>query len=330
MNFVLHKRPLLTVENLCVFLPTPRGVVRAVEDVSFSLMPGRTLGVVGESGCGKTMLGRAVMGLLPTGTVLAKKTRITYKGRDLKNLSMKQLSGLRGKEMAMVFQDPMTSLNPVLKIGRQIAEALIHHLKVSKKEAFNRAVELMESVGIPMAARRLNHYPHQLSGGLRQRVAIAIALACDPKLLIADEPTTALDVTVQSDILDLLARLQEEKQMAMMLISHDLGVVAGRTHETAVMYAGKIVEHAPTDRLFKKMAMPYSKALMDAIPLLSDPPNQELSAINGSPPSLIDPGPGCRFYPRCHRAESKCRQKEPPLRGGGSANHRYACWYPLG
>lgn len=324
-----HAKPLLVVENLHAYLQTGYGLVRAVDGVSFSLKQGRSMGLVGESGCGKSMLGRALMRLLPPDSIVSKDTILRFQGQDINDLSGKQIRRIRGRDMAMIFQDPLTSLNPVIKVGQQIVEVLTHHLKIDKKSARDRAIELMQSVGIPMPRRRFEHYPHQLSGGLRQRVAIAIALACKPQLLIADEPTTALDVTIQADILNLLAKLQEENQMAMILITHDLGVVAGRTHETAVMYAGKIVEHAPTSELFSQMSMPYTRALMEAIPHLADPLHTTLQAIDGQPPDLIDPPRGCRFHPRCHQAKYRCKNEEPPLKNINNIDHRSACWYPL-
>jgi peptide/nickel transport system ATP-binding protein len=324
-----HKKPLLKVENLCTYVPTPKGRVHAVDGISFILEHGKTLGVVGESGCGKTMTAYSLMDLLPRGATMSPQTTIKFLGQNLINLPRPQLRKILGKDIAMIFQDPMTSLNPVIKIGQQISEVLVHHLQLDKQVARDRAGELLKQVGVPMAGRRLNHYPHQLSGGLRQRVAIAIALACEPQLLIADEPTTALDVTVQTQILDLLAELQEKTRMAMILISHDLGIVAGRTHETAVMYAGKIVEQAATDELFNHISMPYTRALMDAIPRLTNPPHTILQAIGGQPPDLIDPPPGCRFAPRCTRATNRCRQLEPELRSIKGQSHWFACWHPL-
>ena len=329
MTAKAHITPLLAVENLRTVIPTRGGRVHAVDGVSFALEPGKTLGVVGESGCGKTMMARSIMGLLPRNAIMPPETRIEFLGENLVGLPGPQMRSILGKDIAMIFQDPMLSLNPVIKVGRQITEVLHHHLKMDKPAARDRGIKLLRQVGIPMAERRFNHYSHQLSGGLRQRVAIAIALACEPQLLIADEPTTALDVTVQTDILDLLAKLQAEKRMAMILVSHDLGVVAGRTHKTAVMYAGKIVEQAATAELFKHTAMPYTRALMDAIPRLTDPPHTRLQAIGGNPPDLIDPPPGCRFAPRCSRAKDLCRQKEPELKHIEGQNHRFACWYPL-
>jgi oligopeptide/dipeptide ABC transporter ATP-binding protein len=260
---------------------------------------------------------------------MAPETAIEFRGQNLVGLSSRELRRILGKDIAMIFQDPMISLNPVLKVGRQITEVLNHHLQIKKLAARDRAIDLLKEVGVPVAETRFNQYPHQLSGGLRQRVDIAIALACEPQLLIADEPTTALDVTVQTEILDLLAKLQAEKRMAMILVSHNLGVVAGRTHETAVMYAGKIVEQALTPELFNHTAMPYTRALLDAIPRLTDPPHTTLRAIGGHPPDLIDPPPGCRFAPRCPRAADICRQQEPELRNREGRHHWFACWYPL-
>jgi peptide/nickel transport system ATP-binding protein len=246
--------PLLSLEAVSVELPTPRGLLRAVDKVDLGLMPGRTLGIVGESGCGKTMLSRAILQLLPKRARLSG--RVTFDGRDLATLSAEALRRLRGPELAVVFQDPMTSLNPVLTIGTQLVETLQAHLGMGAATAIRRSVELLAAVGIPAPEQRLRQYPHQLSGGMRQRVAIAIALSCEPKLLVADEPTTALDVTVQAQILDLLAREQKRRHMSMILITHDLGVVAGRTDEVAVMYAGRVVERGPTSRLFGYMRMP--------------------------------------------------------------------------
>ena len=255
---------LLSVEDVVVDLPTPRGNLRAVDQVDLTVGAGQTLGVVGESGCGKTMLSRAILQLLPKKAKLSG--RVMFDGQDLLQLSPEKLRKLRGRSLAVVFQDPMTSLNPVLTIGTQLIETLQEHLELDDATATRRSVELLAAVGIPAPEQRLAQYPHQLSGGMRQRVAIAIALSCEPKLLIADEPTTALDVTIQAQILDLLAREQRRRHMAMILITHDLGVVAGRTDEVAVMYAGRVVERAPTPALFKKMRMPYTEALLAAPP----------------------------------------------------------------
>ena len=260
----MTENTLLSVEDVVVDLPTPRGNLRAVDRVDLTVGAGQTLGVVGESGCGKTMLSRAILQLLPKKAKLSG--RVMFDGQDLLQLSPEKLRKLRGRSLAVVFQDPMTSLNPVLTIGTQLIETLQEHLELDDATARKRSIELLAAVGIPAPEQRLAQYPHQLSGGMRQRVAIAIALSCEPKLLIADEPTTALDVTIQAQILDLLAREQRRRHMAMILITHDLGVVAGRTDEVAVMYAGRVVERAPTPALFKKMRMPYTEALLAALP----------------------------------------------------------------
>jgi peptide/nickel transport system ATP-binding protein len=317
---------LLSVEGVHVELPTPRGPLHAVDGVDLSLAAGRTLGIVGESGCGKTMLSRAVLQLLPKRAEL--KGRIVFAGRDLVSLAPEALRKLRGPELAVVFQDPMTSLNPVLTIGTQLCETMQAHLGLDAAAAARRSVELLAGVGIPAPEQRLRQYPHQLSGGMRQRVAIAIALSCEPKLLIADEPTTALDVTVQAQILDLLAREQQRRHMAMILITHDLGVVAGRTDEVAVMYAGRVVERAPTPRLFARMRMPYTEALLAAIPKLEQPPHMALPAIAGRPPDPTRRSPGCAFAPRCRYADGQCREAAPLL-GASDGGAQFACWHPL-
>jgi peptide/nickel transport system ATP-binding protein len=318
--------PLLSVENVTVDLPTPRGLLRAVDGVDLRLAPGRALGIVGESGSGKTMLSRAVLQLLPKKATLSG--RVVFDGAELTRLAPQALRRLRGRSIAVVFQDPMTSLNPVLTIGTQLIETLQEHLGMDYAAAAARAVALLTEVGIPSPAQRLKQYPHELSGGMRQRVVIAIALSCEPKLLIADEPTTALDVTVQAQILDLLAREQRQRHMAMILITHDLGVVAGRTDEVAVMYAGRIVEQAPTTTLFKSMRMPYTAALMAAIPKLDAPPHTPLAAIAGLPPDPTRRVPGCAFAPRCPYVGARCSDEKPPLAFDGAA-HRFACWHPL-
>ena len=303
---------------------TDRGPLRAVDGVSFELEAGRTLGVVGESGSGKTVMSRSLLKLHPVAG-----GRIVFDGRDLLTLDEAELRGVRGREISIVFQDPMTSLNPVLTIGEQIVETLTHHLRLGRRAARDRARELLAAMGIPSPAARLGEYPHQLSGGMRQRVTIAMALACEPKLLIADEPTTALDVTVQAQILDLLQRQQAERGMAMILISHDLGVVAGRTDEIAVMYAGRIVERAPTGLLFRRARMPYTESLLRAVPRLDLPSHTRLLAIAGAPPDLAALPPGCRFQPRCPRARERCPVEEPALVRSADGDHWFACWYPV-
>jgi peptide/nickel transport system ATP-binding protein len=320
---------LLSVEDFVTHFDTPAGMVRAVDGVSFELDRGKTLGVVGESGSGKTVLARSIMGLL-TARNVHRDGSATYNGQELVGAPNDLLRSLWGTEMAMVFQDPMTSLNPVMKIGRQITEGLRYHLDVPKDEANEQALQLLNSVGIPDPKRRLGQYPHELSGGMRQRVTIAIALACGPKLLFADEPTTALDVTVQAQILDLLATQQRERHMAMVLVTHDLGVVASRTDEIAVMYAGQIVEKAPTRTLFSSLRMPYTEALLKSIPKLADPSHTRLQIIGGRPPDLVHPPPGCRFAPRCPYAQPKCHAEAPPLQEADTPGHLFRCWFPVG
>ena len=318
---------LLSVEDVSVNLPTPRGNLRAVDRVDLSGGAGRTLGIVGESGCGKTMLSRAILQLLPKKAMLSG--RVMFDGQDLVRLDRERLRKLRGRSLAVVFQDPMTSLNPVLTIGTQLIETLQEHLELDGVSAKMRSIELLAAVGIPAPEQRLMQYPHQLSGGMRQRVAIAIALSCEPKLLIADEPTTALDVTIQAQILDLLAREQRRRHMAMIIITHDLGVVAGRTDEVAVMYAGRVVERAPTPDLFKRMRMPYTEALLAAIPKIDAKPHTPLPAISGRPPDPTRPLKGCSFSPRCKYAWAQCHIEKPRLEDANSPGHQYACFRPL-
>jgi peptide/nickel transport system ATP-binding protein len=318
----------LALEAVSVVLPTPRGPLRAVDGVDLELAAGRTLGIVGESGCGKTMLSRAIVQLLPPGARLAGRVR--FDGQELTALDAEALRRLRGRSIAIVFQNPMTSLNPVLTIGRQIVETLREHIALDGAAAARRAAELLAEVGIPAPEQRLRQYPHQLSGGMRQRVAIAIALSCEPRLLIADEPTTALDVTVQAQILDLLGREQRRRNMAMMLITHDLGIVAGRTDEVAVMYAGRIVERAPTALLFRAMRMPYTEALLAAIPKLDAPPHTPLMTISGRLPDPTQPLVGCPFAARCRYRDARCERETPALTADGDNGHAFACWHPVG
>jgi oligopeptide/dipeptide ABC transporter ATP-binding protein len=319
---------LLEVEELKTAFQTDRGLVRAVDGVTFSLEEGKTLGVVGESGSGKSVLSRSIMNLLQKRGV-ERSGKVTFDGVETTKLSQKESRKLYGTGMSMIFQDPMTSLNPVVKIGRQITESLRLHFDMNKDFARDTAEELLRSVGIPEPRRRLDEYPHQLSGGMRQRVVIAIALACGPKLLFADEPTTALDVTVQKQILNLLASQQRERRMAMILVTHDLGVVAGRTDDIMVMYAGQAVEKAPTRSLFSSMRHPYTAALLNSIPKTSDPSHTRLEAIPGRPPRLIDPPAGCRFAPRCTYATDECLTEMPPLISGEDPTHQFRCWHPL-
>jgi peptide/nickel transport system ATP-binding protein len=321
--------PLLVVDDFHTHFDTPGGLVKAVDGVTFSLERGKTLGIVGESGSGKTVLSRSIMGLLTARNVI-RTGSARYHGQELVGANNSALRALWGTEMAMVFQDPMTSLNPVMKIGKQLTEGLRYHHDIPKDEANDQALQLLDSVGIPDARRRLQQYPHELSGGMRQRVTIAIALACGPKMLFADEPTTALDVTVQAQILNLLNDQQRERHMAMVLVTHDLGVVAGRTDAIAVMYAGQIVEMAPTRTLFSEVRMPYTEALLKSIPKLEQASHTRLQIIGGRPPDLISPPPGCRFAPRCPYAQPKCHAEQPPLVEAETPGHQYRCWFPVG
>ena len=320
---------LLEVKNLSVFFNTPRGKVRSVDDISFTLGRGKTLGIVGESGSGKSVTSKAVMGLLPRRT-LEMSGSILYEGSELVGRSEADYRKLWGTEMSMVFQDPMTSLNPVMKIGRQITESLRLNLGMDRQTAKDTAIALLKAVKIPAPEKRFNEYPGQLSGGMRQRIVIAVALACGPKLLFADEPTTALDVTVQAQILDLLDDQQRERFMAVVLVTHDLGVVAGRADEIAVMYAGRIVEHAPTRSLFGRMRHPYTEALLKSIPTLDAPSHTRLAAIGGAPPVLINPPAGCAFAPRCSYAQDRCHTDRPPLVADpADPDHLFACHFPV-
>ena len=321
--------PLLEVTDVATGFETVRGLVRSVDGVSFTLERGRTLGIVGESGSGKTVLSRSIMGLLPHKGVV-RSGSIRFDGTEIGQASPREMRKFWGDAMAMVFQDPMTSLNPVMKIGKQITEAIHTHLDVTKQFADELAVSLLESVRVPDPERRMGEYPHQLSGGLRQRICIAVALACGPQLLLADEPTTALDVTVQAQVLDVLAQQQRERFMAVILVTHDLGVVAGRADDVLVMYAGQVVEKAPTATLFHHMKMPYTEALLRSIPKLTEPSHTRLAAIPGRPPDLVSPPPGCRFAPRCPYAQDKCREEMPPLVDGDTPGHQFRCWFPVG
>jgi oligopeptide/dipeptide ABC transporter ATP-binding protein len=319
---------LLDVTDLKTHFRTERGLVRAVDGVTFTLERGKALGVVGESGSGKTVLSRSIMGLLPSTAVLSGSVK--FAGQEVLGLDSKQMRHLWGREMSMVFQNPMVSLNPLMRIGKQIIEPLQIHLGMDNVDAKATAERLLRDVRIPEPEKRLNQYPHELSGGMRQRVMIAIALACGPTLLFADEPTTALDVTVQAQILELIAEQRKDRNMSVILVTHDLGVVAGHTDEIAVMYGGRLVEKAPTKTLFANMKMPYTMSLMRSIPKIEDPSHTRLLTIPGRPPDLVHPPKGCRFAPRCAYARDRCRQEDPPLVTADSPDHVYACWYPVG
>lgn len=318
---------LLRIDDMSVRFQTPRGNLKAVNNVSIELLAGESLGVVGESGSGKTVLSRATMGLLP-GTATRTGT-ITYEGKDISSLPKDEVRELWGTGMAMIFQDPMTALNPVRRIGSQLTESLTVRLGMNKKDAKEKAVELLKRVRIPDPEAMLRKFPYQLSGGMRQRIMIAIAVSCEPKLLFADEPTTALDVTVQAQVLELLTELRKEANMSMILVTHDLGVVAGHTDKIAVMYAGDVVEYAPTRQLFSNMKMPYTEALLKSIPRLETPTGSRLPVIEGRLPDPTKDEPGCPFANRCPYVTDKCRAEKPPLTDGGN-NHFYRCWFPIG
>jgi oligopeptide transport system ATP-binding protein len=315
---------LLEVKNLSTHFFTPDGVVRAVNGISYTLHEGETLGIVGESGCGKSVGVMSLIRLIPTPPGQIAGGEVLFEGRDLLKLSDAELRTIRGHKIAMIFQDPMTSLNPVLSINRQISEALELHLGLTPKQARARTIELLELVGIPDAAGRVDSYPHQFSGGMRQRVMIAMGLACNPRLLIADEPTTALDVTIQAQILDLVRRLRAEVGMAIIWITHDLGVVAGLAERVLVMYAGQIVEEAPVKTLYHQPRHPYTLGLLGSLPRLDEERPHKLRAVEGAPPDLIHYPPGCPFYERCAYRLDKCRREAPPLAAVG-AGHKVAC-----
>jgi oligopeptide/dipeptide ABC transporter ATP-binding protein len=312
----------LSVRDLRVWYGTTRGPVQAVDGVSIEVRAGETLGLVGESGSGKSTLGRGIMGLLPTGAAIDGE--VWFGGKNLVGVSARQLRGSRGPEIGMIFQEPMTSLNPVFTVGDQIAETVRLHQDVDKKEADERALEMMRLVGIPSAEKRMRDYPHQMSGGMRQRVMIGMALSCNPKLLIADEPTTALDVTVQAQILELMKDLRDKLGMAILLITHDLGVVAEMVDEVAVMYGGRIVERGPVSEIFANPQHPYTEALLTSIPLLGMRYTTPLKAIRGMVPSPLDWPRGCRFAPRCDYAFDRCTTELPPLFEVG--RQESACW----
>ncbi|HEY3106112.1 MAG TPA: ABC transporter ATP-binding protein [Gaiellaceae bacterium] len=311
---------LLEVNDLKTYFYTRQGVVQAVDGVTFTVDKGQTLGIVGESGCGKSVTALSIMGLIPKPPAKIAGGQVLFEGQDLTQLSDRELQNVRGRQVAMIFQDPMTSLNPTLKIGTQIRETLERHFDMSRDEARKRAIELLDEVRIPRAAERLDDYPHRFSGGMRQRVMIAIALSCSPKLLIADEPTTALDVTIQAQILDLLDELRREHEMAMILITHDMGVVAETADDIAVMYAGQIVEYTNSLELFDSPEHPYTEALLGALPQLEGDEQEiregRLTSIPGRPPDLINPPEACRFAARCPYShyEDSCTRVQPELR----------------
>jgi len=317
---------LLEVKNLSTHFFTPDGVVHAVDDVTFELGYGETLGLVGESGCGKSVTALSLTRLVPNPPGRIVSGSVVFDGVDLLKLSDEGMRKLRGKEIGFIFQDPLTSLNPTLTIGYQIAESIRQHMGLSKKAAYDRVVGLLDKVGIPRARDRLGDYPHQFSGGMRQRVMIAIALSCDPKLILADEPTTALDVTIQAQILELISVLSDEFGTAVLLITHDLGIAAGMCDRVNVMYAGRIVETGGVDVIFERPRMPYAWGLLDSLPRLDDVRSDRLRTIEGLPPLLINVPDACRFNPRCAYARDECRDHEPGLTLREEPGHYARCW----
>jgi oligopeptide/dipeptide ABC transporter ATP-binding protein len=321
------RKPLLSVEDMHVEFWTRRGTVYAVNGISFEIAPGETLGIVGESGCGKSVTSLALLGILPRAGAVTGGSA-TFEGRDLLKLSDNELRRIRGRDIAMIFQDPMTSLNPVLTIGRQIREALDAHFDLRKKEADRRVAELLDRVGIPSAEVRLKDYPHQFSGGMRQRAMIAMALACEPKLLIADEPTTALDVTIQAQILELLRELVAEQDTALILITHDLGVVAGMCERVNVMYAGMFMETGSAEQLFSRPRHPYTLGLLQSVPRLDAERKTKLQPIEGSPRDMLRAPQACPFQPRCRFEVEQSHLEVPPLREL-EPGHMVACFNPV-
>lgn len=320
--------PLLEVRHLKTYIPSSKGEIQPVNDVSFSIEKGEIVALVGESGSGKSVTSLSIMGLNAGAIKYRPDSSILFEGQDLLKLEEAELRKVRGSEISMIFQDPMSSLNPVHPIGKQIAESIVLHEKTDYKKTKNTALDLLNKVGISDAARRLNDYPHQLSGGMRQRVMIATALACNPKLLIADEPTTALDVTIQAQILNLLRDLQKESGISILLITHDLGVVAETADRVLVMYCGKIVEEGTVEEVFENPQHPYTKGLMDSIPPLYGPSKETLDAISGVVPNPLELPKGCNFVTRCAFATEKCREVSPSLEEHHLGN-RVACWNPL-
>jgi peptide/nickel transport system ATP-binding protein len=326
---VSRGEPVLSVRNLVVEFTTRYGPVRAVDDVSFDVYPNETLGIVGESGCGKTVTGLSILGLIPSPPGRIVSGDILLGGRNLTKLPEEQLRDLRGHEISMIFQEPMTALNPVLTIGSQMVDVLRRHKQYTRRQARSVAVEMLSRVGIPAPGKRIDEYPHQMSGGMRQRAMIAMALSCDPKVLIADEPTTALDVTTQAQVLEQIVELQAEFHMAVVLITHDLGVVAETCHRALVMYCGEVIERAEIESLFEAPRHPYSRGLLDSIPRLREDELEELPVIPGMVPDLLHLPPGCRFADRCSRVTDGCRSERPRLDGGPGSPSAVACFHPL-
>mgnify|MGYP000961846208 CR=1 FL=1 len=317
---------ILDVKNLSVSFKTYAGVVQAVRGLDFNLKRGETLAFVGESGCGKTVTAKSIIGILPKyQTVLGKDSQVILNGRDLLKLNEKEMKNIRGNEISMIFQDPMTSLNPTMKIGDQIAEGIILHTKKSRSEVYAEVLKILDLVRIPNAKVRMKQYPHEFSGGMRQRAVIAIALACNPDMVIADEPTTALDVTIQAQIMDLMKDIQKEYNMSTILVTHDLGIVAANADRVQIMYAGKIVERGTTDEIFYNAKHPYTWALLKSVPTLEMKNKEKLYSLMGTPPDLLNPPAGCPFAPRCEYGMNICRTMEPKV-NKFSETHQVQCW----
>ena len=319
--------PLLSVRDLEIEFSTEQGVVRAVDRISFDVFPNETVGLVGESGCGKTVTGLAILGLVPSPPGRIAGGSIEFQGRELVGLAEHELREVRGRDIAMIFQEPMTALNPVFTVGSQITDVLRRYKGLTRRQARAAAIELLARVGIPAPDQRVDEYPHQLSGGMRQRVVIAMALSCDPKLIVADEPTTALDVTTQAQVLEQMVRLQEEFRMAMVLVTHDLGVIAEACDRAMVMYCGRIVEQAPIGELFARPHHPYTAGLLASIPARITDERRELPVIPGMVPDLLHLPPGCRFADRCTRRQARCDTDMPELAPSGGGH--VACFYPV-
>jgi len=321
----MHNNHLLQIKNLKTYFYTSDGMVKAVDDVSWEVGPGEVIGLVGESGCGKSVTALSILRLIPDPPGKIIGGEIWFRGRNLLSLSLEEMRKIRGNEISMIFQEPMTSLNPVFTIGSQIAEVLELHQKMSKKAAMAKAVEMLKLVGIPSPEKRVKEYPHELSGGMKQRAMIAMALSCNPRVLIADEPTTALDVTIQAQILDLMLKLKEELNTAIILITHDLGVIAEMAQKVVVMYAGKVMEQAEVTEIFDHPLNPYTQGLLDSLPKLDTARKQKLNAIPGIVPSLHDLPKGCKFSPRCQHVMEICQQSEPELKEV-TPGHTSRCW----
>jgi len=318
--------PLLAVRNLAVEFRTERGTVRAVDDVSFDIMPGETLGIVGESGCGKSVTALAILGLIPNPPGYIKSGSIKFNGRELVGLPERDYRRVRGGDISMIFQEPMTALNPVFRVGNQMVDVIRQHQKKSRRAARARALEMLEIVGIPAPERRIDEYPHQLSGGMRQRVMIAMALSCGPSLLLADEPTTALDVTTQAQVMEEMKRLQNQFKMAVALVTHDLGVIAETCQKVVVMYCGKVIEFATVEEIFTNPRHPYTAGLLESIPKIRDKKISELPTIRGMVPDLLALPPGCRFADRCPKVQEHCTLAVPDLVDIGDG--QVACYLP--